>query len=77
MGSAWVRGIDDFKKAQNVFQVVDVDKTYTMFSDTKEEKELWLTKIQSAIDQLVKRFPELKGKKKKRKENKLNIYFIL
>jgi len=77
LGSAWVRGIDDFKKAQNVFQVVDVDKTYTMFSDTKEEKELWLTKIQSAIDQLVKRFPELKGKKKKRKENKLNIYFIL
>jgi len=64
LGSAWIRILQDTKKIKNVFQVVDVEKTYTMYADTKEEKEVWVTKLQKTIDELMNKFPELKETRK-------------
>ena len=60
LGSAWIRILQDTKKIKNVFQVVDVEKTYTMYAETKEEKDVWVTKLQKTIDELMNKFPELK-----------------
>ena len=64
LGSAWIRILQDTKKIKNVFQVVDVEKTYTMYADTKEEKEVWVAKLQKTIDELMNKFPELKETRK-------------
>lgn len=67
LGSAWIRQLQDTKKVKNVFQVVDVEKTYTMYAETKEEKDIWVAKLQKTIDELLNIFPELKDSRSRAK----------
>eukprot|EP01125_Pyxidicula_operculata_P019261 TRINITY_DN6970_c0_g1_i1.p1 TRINITY_DN6970_c0_g1~~TRINITY_DN6970_c0_g1_i1.p1 ORF type:complete len:1033 (-),score=263.11 TRINITY_DN6970_c0_g1_i1:220-3318(-) len=63
LGTSWVRDLPDTRAVQNAFQVVAENKTYTYFCDTLKEKADWMEKMQSVINELIKKDPGLMHKR--------------
>jgi hypothetical protein len=75
LGPTWIQDALDTQRMRNAFQIVAKDKTYVVMADTPAEKTDWMTKIQRAVDALVRSHPEYKEQRSAAKvEDASGIY---
>mmetsp|Transcript_18373 Transcript_18373/g.28769 ORF Transcript_18373/g.28769 Transcript_18373/m.28769 type:complete len:328 (-) Transcript_18373:37-1020(-) len=60
MGTTWLRDLEDTQAIQNLFQIVAVEKTYTVYAESPEVKAEWMEDLNTVIGRILIQHPELK-----------------
>ncbi|KAH3764950.1 protein piccolo [Pelomyxa schiedti] len=63
LSAAWVRPLDDTPKVKNLFQIVGPNKTWTFYSETLNDKTVWVNDITRLTEELVEKDPSLREKR--------------
>lgn len=63
MGTAWLRDLPNTDLVKNSWQIVAHNKTYTVYASSQREKDIWIQAMNSVINALVAKHPELLEKR--------------